>query len=92
MIMTDNNLPPLNPPTTPSQEMTAAAFGGPACAITSFMVHPTSPGILRLSFVEMQPDGSSPQFRTAVVLTIEGARNLADLLMRFMPSGAETSG
>ncbi|MCK1742509.1 hypothetical protein IVA80_16960 [Bradyrhizobium sp. 139] len=78
--MTDLTVPP---PETPSKEMTAAAFGGPAYAMTNFMIHPLSAEILRLSFVEA-PAGGDPQFRTAVIMDRQGAINLADLLMRFV--------
>lgn len=67
----------------PSAEQTAAAFAGPALAITNFTVHPLSEDLLRLSFIEAQIGGISPQYRTAVVLDREGAGNLAALLMRF---------
>jgi hypothetical protein len=72
-------------PIAPSNEMTEAAFSGPALAISNFMIHPITPNVLRLSFVESPADGSNPQYRTAVILTPEGARNLAELLLRFAP-------
>lgn len=71
--------------------MTEAAFDGPSLGITNFIVHPITPNMLRLSFVEALADGSKPKFRTAVILTPDGAQNLADLLLRFAPSKAGPS-
>ena len=73
----------MSDPTIPTVEMTAAAFKGPAYAISNFMVHPVSAGLLRLSFIEMTPAGSNPEYRAAVILDPVGARNLAEILLRF---------
>jgi hypothetical protein len=80
-------------PIVPTAEQTAAAFAGPAFGVTNFMIHPISAGMLRLSFVEAIPLGTAvANYRTAVVLDQDGARNLAELLMRFVPAKADAGG
>jgi hypothetical protein len=81
----------MNDMLVPTNEMSLAAFAGPAFAITNFTVHPIAAGLLRVSFIETLLDGSNPQYRAAVVLDPEGARNLAELLLRFAPPKAEPS-
>lgn len=82
----------MSEPTVPTPEMTAAAFSGPSYAITNFMVHPVTAGLLRVSFVETHPDGSNPQYRAAVVLDAEGAQNLGEVLLRYAAARAERGG
>jgi hypothetical protein len=69
--------------TIPTEAQTAAAFDGPALAISNFMIHPMSGSLLRLSFVEAAFGTERFNYRTAVVLDRDGARNLADMLLRF---------
>src|SRR6267154_6071170 len=76
----------------PSAEQTAVAYSGAALAVTNFTLHPASPGMMRLSFLESAPDGSNPQFRCAVLLDSEGMRNLAELLLRLAPPQVGASG
>lgn len=74
-------------------ELTAAAFKGPAYAITNFTIHALSEDLMRLSFIEapiLNPELA--QYRAAVVLDAEGAWNLAQLLLRFATPPKENAG
>lgn len=83
----------MSEPTKPSEELNAVVFSQPAVGITNFTIHPMPGGLLRLSFVESaSPEGSSNyHFRAAILLDLDGARNLAELLSHYFPAKEEPS-